>query len=369
MPVLELKAKLGVDGRGFRAGLKEAEAIGSRFAGSLKTQLAAAFSVAAAASFLKNLADTVGRVKDLADQYSITTDEVQRADVALRKNGLQFENLGHSIQRIGAARRDAVEGNKELRDTFERYGITLKDLNDPQRRNYDLILQIARAIRGQNLTAREQVELTDLLGARSLKLITTLQTLQDFDGIKIFEQEDIQLIDDANKKLEEMQRRLQVLAASGIVEGSRNPGRLVADTLSGLAPTAPVPAALNLIGRVFAKLQDKFSDSGSGPIDPLEVVKANIEKSNRIGAAQSQSGLFDVDKDVKRGGGFGGGFRIQPPTGFAQGGGVSNSFLSAFDPRMQVAQQQLKELSQIKTNTGNISGKLDKLTGSRNPFR
>lgn len=355
MPILELKAKVGVDGRGFKAGMRELQGVASQFAGSVRSQLAAVFSVAAATSFLRNIAETVDRIKDLADQYGITTDEVQKADVALKKNGLQFENLGHSIQRIGSARRDAVEGNEELRRSFDRYGISLANLNDPHQRNYDLILRISEAIRGQNLTARDQVELTDLLGARSLKLITTLQTLKDFEGIELFRERDIEIIDEANKKLDELIRKAKVYAASGIVEGTRDPLRFAGDYLRSIAPTAPLPAGLNLLGQLIERLSP---NPGQPPLDPLEIVKANIEKSDRAADAANKETLFQVDKNKKQTASREAQFNVDRPGGFGAGAGLSRGFLNAFDPRMVVEQGQLEALNSIRSDVSAIKNSM-----------
>jgi hypothetical protein len=359
MPILELKAKVGLDGRGFKAGMRELESATNHFAGSVRAQLAAAFSVAAATGFLRNISETVSRIKDLSDQYGITTDEVQKADVALKKNGLQFENLGHSMQRISSARREAVEGNAELRASFERYGVTLNDLNNPQKRNYDLILQIADAIKGQNLTARDQIEITDLLGARSLKLITTLQTLKDFEGIELFRERDIEIIDEASKKLDEMLRKAKVLAAAGVVEASRSPARFIADYISELPPTAPVPAFLSLAGKLFGKFQDQ-NLKPTGALTPLDVVLANQEKAKRIGKgkATDESGLFEVDKEKKIRAASEARFDVDRPSGFGSGGGLSRGFLNAFDPRMVVEQGQLDALISIRSDVSAIKNNM-----------
>lgn len=355
MPILNLTAKIGADGSGFKAGLKELGTAVNQFAGNLRGQLTAAFGVAGTAAFLKDLAETVSRIKDLADQYGITTDEVQRADVALHKNGLQFENLGRSIQKVGAARREAVEGNMTLRETFKKYGASLNDLRDPQVRNYDLILRIAEATRGQNLTAQEQIQLTDLLGDKSYKLLTTLQTLKEFEGIDIFSEFDIKVIDDANKKLDEMIRKLKILAASGIVEAQRNPAQVIGDYLEEVATMTGGPASL-IIGKLLQKFGNK--PVNAPPLEPLDVVRGNIEKSDRISAAKKKGKMFELDKDLKKHGGnlnFGG--AGVTPGGFGAAGGFSAGFISGFDPKTFIEQSQLVELQKINDKLEAIKNK------------
>lgn len=349
MPVLNLTARLGIDGRGFRAGLKEAEVASNRFARNLKAQLLAVFSVAAMVGFLRGLAETVGRIKDLSEQYSITTDEVQRADVAMKKNGLQFEMLGQSLQKLGSARREAAEEGGELLALFDKYGVTLADLQNPQLRTYDLLLKIASAIRGQNLSAREQIELTDLLGSRAHRLITTLQQLHEFDQIAIIDRSEIDQIDEANKKLEEMKRKLMVIAAYGVTEAARNPKQFIGDYLRSIPPIAPLPAALNLLGQLIEKSSPK---PGAPALTELDIANAQIDKSNRNAEARSREKLFD--EKVKKHG-TSRAFQMSTPglSGIAAGGGFSAG-IAGLDPGLFIQQNQLAALKSIDAKVGRL---------------
>src|SRR5688572_4197972 len=109
MRLLKLMAVLGLDGRGFKAGLKEAESGAGKFARGLKSQIAGAFSAAAFTAYAKNVTEAVTRIKDLSEQYRMTTTEVQQTDAALKRQGLQFEDLAGSLNKLAAARREAVE--------------------------------------------------------------------------------------------------------------------------------------------------------------------------------------------------------------------------------------------------------------------
>lgn len=354
MPTLNLTAKLGVDGRGFKAGLKEAEVAGNRFAGNLKAQLGAIFTVAAVTGFAKGVSDTVGRIKDLSDQYQVTTAEVQKSDVALKKNGLQFEQLGAAILKMGQARRQAVEGNQELRDTFARYGVTLRDLNDPQLRNFDILMKISKATAGANITAREQVELTDLLGERAGKLVSTLGSLGQFEGIKIFSDRDIQRIDDATKKLAEFKRQLTIMAAENLLEVPNLRWRDFAASLF-------TPEFLEKIGF------DAGATPGAdvGPLTKEEIEAGNAAKRKRLAEAAEASGdtLFEQDKNRKqtsvkaavRSAAGKGNSIIGAASGFAAVGGFSGG-LTNFDPSLFVEQGQLRELQAIHAEISKLYG-------------
>lgn len=365
MPTLNLTAKIGADGRGFKAGLKETEVAANRWAGNLKGQLATVFSAAAVTAFAKNVADTVGRIKDLGTQYTMTTAEVQRADVALKQNGLQFENLGQAILKLGHARREAVEGNEDLRETFAKYGATLTDLNSPQMRNYDILLKMTQAMSGMNLTAREQTELQDILGDRSGKILTTLQELSQFDGIKIFEDADIQRIDAAAKKLEEVKRQLTILAAENLLEA---PNLRIRDFMASLF----TPEFLEGMG-VNA---GATPGADSGPVSDADVAAANARKWFRLhqqweSGQTEETGLFEVDKDRKRSatGGSPGrpptAFRINSPNlgGLASAGGFSAG-IAGMDPRLFIEQTQLGELKSLNAKVNQIQQAIGSKMGS-----
>lgn len=366
MPILSLMAKIGLDGRGFKAGLKEAEGQARNFGAGLRSQLAAAFSVAAVAGFLKNIADTVGRIKDLADQSRVTTDEMQKIDVALKKNGLTFENFQQVLQKVAAARRKAIEDDEGEREIFRKTGVSVGMLRDERVRDVDIVLRQIGVIRELNLTSEEQLEITDLWGTKANKLITALQDLEKFDNIELFTSDDIKVIDDANKGLEEMIRKLKILAAHGLVEATRRPIDFIKSYLEGIDSWLPGASGAG----IMAKLLDMaFPTPGSSApaLTQLDVVKGNIDKSNRTAAdrAAAENEMYELDKkekekrkraiagaslDFGKSGGL-------APAGFGAVGGFSAGFISGFDPKTFIEQSQLVELQKINDKLEAIKNK------------
>lgn len=213
MALLSFIAKLGLDKTGFDAGLKSAGKQVSGFGKDLKSQLAGAFTFAAAASFARDIATTVNRIKDLSEQFAVTTDEVQKMDFALKQSGLQFEDLGVALATIGRQRREAAEGDKETLDTFKKFGITLNDLQNPEKRNIDLLMQLSASTRAANMTAADQVKLLDLIGPKALKLSNVLSELSKIDPPEMFSAEDIDRIDKMTKAVERLKLELQVMVS------------------------------------------------------------------------------------------------------------------------------------------------------------
>lgn len=306
MALLSLVAKLGLDKTGFEQGLNSASKRVSSFGSGLKTALAGAFSIAAIGAFLRSLDQTIGRIKDLSEQFSVTTDEVQNVDFALKQSGLAFEDLGQAMAKMGQARREAVEGGPgadELRKTFEKYGLTLDQLNSPQMRNFDLLMKMSDAMSRMNLTAREQVEIQDLLGPRAAKLANVLANLTNTKPPSLFTQEDIDRIDKASKSMDALYATVQKMAAApigrfaeslnqGLQDWSNKPGKWWQKIFTTDAKGGPLAKAIN--AALFGG-EDKQKQ---------EVQKA-VESRLPAGAVQAPNnpqdmgGLFELDKNRK----------------------------------------------------------------------
>lgn len=218
MALLSLVAKLGLNTTGFDQGLSKAGKQASAFGSGLKTVLAGAFSVAAITGFVKGIADTVGRIKDLSEQFGVTTDEVQNIDYAMKQSGMSFEDFGAAMNKLGPARREAATGNQELADTFAKFGVSAEDLQNPLLSNKDILMKVAEAMRGTNVTAADQAAIMDLLGPKAARLANVLAGLDGFEAPSMFSEEDIAAIDQISKELELFWRDVQI----GAVESTKS---------------------------------------------------------------------------------------------------------------------------------------------------
>lgn len=302
--IKHLRAVLGLDKTGFDAGMAAAGKQVNRFGENLKSSLAGAFSAAATVAFIRSVAETTNRIKDLADQFKITTDEVQIADHALKQSGLHFENLGASLIRLGQSRRAAVEGNEELRESFARYGVSLNDLNNPLFRNYDILMKISAALRGKNINAREDAQLTDLLGDKAAKLTGALASLSEIKPPKLFNQQDIEEINRATTAIQNLKLELQAMAAPEISRASLTGSGLLRGLKGFISGQVPEGSSVKkrsggIAGR-FELLADLFEES------LLEPAAEGFSKSffgsiSDIAkkAMPNHGGLFEIDKNRK----------------------------------------------------------------------
>lgn len=357
----ELKGKVSLDGRGVSHTLGRIKGEMASFASGAKSLMGGIFTGAALVGWTKSVRDAVTRIKDLSEQFRITTDEVQQSDYALEQSGLKFENLGTALNRLFSARREAVEGNEELRATFEKYGITLKQLNDPQVRNYDLLLQMSQAMQGMSLSTREQADLSRLLGDRSVKLLTTLQSLSTIKPPSMFTQEDVERIDKADKLWKRMLTAGKVWTAERFRDAALFYG----------------------IGEDSLAQQERKTREESGKtLSRDEVARLNAEKhfqlywKEQAAIEAAKEGMFEVDKDVKqkkerkRREGGGASSSIFPEVqGPSQSGAYSAAFINGLNPSMFIQRDQLSRLEAIEQQLKEINSKtVPPASASDNPY-
>ncbi len=282
MALLSLVAKLGLDKTGFEQGLSKATQQASRFGSNLKATLAGAFGAGAMVAFAKGIADTVGRIKDLSEQFGVTTDEVQNIDYAMKQSGMSFEDFGAAMNKLGPARREAALGNEELRETFRKFGVSAEDLQDPLLSNKDILIKVAEAMRGTNVTAAEQAAIMDLLGTKAAKLANVLAGLDGFQAPSLFSEEDIAMIDQMSKEFELFYRDIQISAIET--------GKLLVDTFNNV---------FTFITTLFSSLDVKklLFKSGSPATLVIELAK---QLKTGISQALEETGAQAAQRDEQR---------------------------------------------------------------------
>jgi hypothetical protein len=176
MSFFNLIFTLGANRKPLQDGLKGAEKDVSHFASRLKSMLAGALSISMARAYTQHLAETVGQIKDLADQSGLTTDEIQNFDHALKQSGFSVETLIGLLNRLGNARREAIESGDP--GAFAAFGIGMDDLTSGQR-NVDLMLKLGDAMKGTTLSAHQQGEVMALLGVKAGNLTEALKGLRE----------------------------------------------------------------------------------------------------------------------------------------------------------------------------------------------
>ncbi len=178
--------------------------IGSELAGAGGALLAPLGAVAGGAAIVgtvKGLLSSVvaytGALKDMSEQSDVTTDELQQSGKALGGVGIGLEKLFPAMERLGAARKAAAEGDEKAQDRFDRFGISLKQLQDPALRTIDLMKMLGKV--SKDLNPADRTALSELLGKGGGRMAGALADFSESNGQVGIEAKNIEAIDRLDK--------------------------------------------------------------------------------------------------------------------------------------------------------------------------
>lgn len=178
--MMDFVAKMGLDTTAVTAGLsgvkgkvsqagEQIKAVGSKQIGALTGQIGGLLGVTALLGGAKSIVDFGGKITDLADQFSLSTDMVQGLSYAAEQTGTSVETALGAIRKVGVAAVDAVGGNEDKLKAFERLGVTaeqLKTLSPDQ-----IFMQLAASLKDMPMTAQTFADIQDTLGKSGQELI------------------------------------------------------------------------------------------------------------------------------------------------------------------------------------------------------
>ena len=222
MALLSLIGRLGLDTSNFEGGLKKAETSAHGFATTLKTKvggaLAAAFSVAYIEELVSKIQEHAKDVKDLSEQYSLTTDEVQKLEKATGRLGLRFDSIAGAIGRIQKARAIAMAGGDAGEcavETFRQMGVKREDVLNPTVSVVDIMRQMGGA---DASSAKAQF---DLLGKSAITIRNVMVELSQLGPMRLMSRDDIEAIDKADKDLRSLKKERDAMLAPIAVRSAR----------------------------------------------------------------------------------------------------------------------------------------------------
>lgn len=222
MSLLSLIARLSLNASGFEKGLKDARSAtdkwGDGLASSVKNKLASAFGAYAILKYTKAVFDNASQLKDWSEQMDLSTGEVQRLQHAATQVGLEFSNFATSLDKLGASRAAALDGNAKMIESFSEFGVTLAELANPAKRNLDIMKEMSERIKTMTLTPAQRQDMRELLGREGGKVSAAMR--EGLGKKRIFEipPEDIKAMDSAKKDLEKLGR--MVVFAGGRLFGA-----------------------------------------------------------------------------------------------------------------------------------------------------
>ena len=229
MGVLSLLVKLGIDSTSFEMGLKRAQGLGEKFGNSFKnavtSRLSAALSVAAVTSFAHSVAQAADRVGELAEQLNISTDDVQKLEMAAKLYGVKFEAVASAIVRINDARTAALSTDGAQRAAFEKLGMSVTFLSDRSLGSEQVLMRLGEILNANKNNADMMAAAADLLGLKLTKAAMAAGTVKDLGPIDLFNPEDIKNIEKFNDQMDLLIKKTQVQSIEA-AKSSYNIGKI-----------------------------------------------------------------------------------------------------------------------------------------------
>lgn len=296
----------------------------------------------------KKFANLTNEMKDLAQEFGVTTEQMSRFSYIAKLEGMDVTLLASSFALLGKDIARVQEGGKsgeKMSEKFKKYGITLVDTEGKAKSLEDIMLGVADAIKAAETPAEKLAVATDLLGTRAAKLIPLLA--QGGDAIKkAFEESDkigFTISTESGDQGEEFNKTLAKIQAriEGFSRGALNTGltplmggfdkllvslndvftstNLVSSSFAGLlyvfkgltTGISIIGHALNILGKSFAALFASMAAAGSGNFkeawsilkfgasDAMEEFKKIMPEIEKVWGDTADKMAKDSDKAAK----------------------------------------------------------------------
>lgn len=214
MGILSMLFKIGVDSSSLELGLKRVQSLGEKFGNNFKSavtsRLGQALSVAAITGFARSVVHAADAVGELADQLNISTDDVQKLQMASKLYGVQFEAVASAINRINDARTQAIANEGAQRAAFERLGFTVEKLSERTLGSEEVLVALGEKLNANRNDAVMMSAAVDLLGLKLVKAAMAAGTIKDLGPIDLFKAEDIKNIEKFNDQMDLLIKKTQV---------------------------------------------------------------------------------------------------------------------------------------------------------------
>lgn len=162
MANLNLTARFGIDGRGFKSGLDSIESQTKKFVYGIGRKFVALFGTAAIGRAFKETIENAGRIQDVSAGLGLTVKQFQELEFAAKQSGANIEQIAVSIRKIASTQQNAFEGQQASVKLFERLGISMEKLRSmsPQQ----LFMHIAKQVKEGTIGVQNMADMIDLLG-------------------------------------------------------------------------------------------------------------------------------------------------------------------------------------------------------------
>jgi hypothetical protein len=193
------------------AGREFAEAFGELAA----NKLGAVGGAYAITSLIEKTVETVDHIKELSEQFRVSTDTIQLWDRAAARVGMTADDIGNAFNRLKKAREGAVA--KGDVGGFGAFGISMEELKNSALSTEDIMSKIRAASEGHPITDAEDVAGMELMGRSGAKVLSAMEQLSNLGPVHLIPKEDIDNLHEANERIKELNRDFQ--AGTAIAAG------------------------------------------------------------------------------------------------------------------------------------------------------
>ena len=179
---LKIMAKLGLDGKGFKAGAEQAKQAAGKMKNhisgefkALGTAMAGAFAVSYITQQIRETADYAAQVRDLANTYGMSTDHIQKLGFAATQSGIELKTVMDAHKDLGKNTAEALAGVESKMGAFKALGVSVDEIKG---KNIDeVFMRVAKAISesGPILKPEQVKAIEDLMGGAGYEAINMMR--------------------------------------------------------------------------------------------------------------------------------------------------------------------------------------------------
>jgi len=212
-----LMAVLGLNAKPFKDTLHDstlaAKHFGKETASAIGEMALGAFAGFKVASLTEGMLEAVTRIKELSEQFRVSTDTIQLWDKAAHRVGMSAEDIGTAFNKLKKAREEAIGGGPtagKFLEAFGQFGIGMEELKNQSVSVEEIMQRIREASAMHPITTEEDVAGMELMGRSGAKVLSAMEQLHNLGPVHLIAGEDIEHIHEAELRLKSLKNEITI---------------------------------------------------------------------------------------------------------------------------------------------------------------
>lgn len=204
MSIFNIFAKLSLNTSHFESGMKRAESSAVALGRTLGRYFTAGTLGVGFATMSRQAVLAAVEIGNLAEQFGISTTQVQELQAAAESTGVSFQTLASAIDKVRQAKESALGGDVKSQDLLKRLGVSSN--SDP----FQIVKQLGHA---KDLNA-----VYELLGSKSERIMSALRSIHELSPIELIDEHQVRRLREADAALGRIQRIIKAMTAGFIAD-------------------------------------------------------------------------------------------------------------------------------------------------------